>query len=315
MKRYLIFLIKILITGSLLFWFFSRSNFGQVWQLIGGLPWWAFLLAIVISLVSLATNSVKWRLLLPDLPWTALFKTNLIGQYYSTLLPGQLAGEVAKAYLLGRGKQQIERITASVIIDKVTGLLGAVFVVGIFGLALTSQALPKIWLIIFASIGLCLAGLLASIRSDYFYSVISHGLDFLEQRFKFVLNFWSFLRKLITAWRSYVNQPTILIASIFWGVFYQVFSILMTLVLASHFGLSVAFIDWCWIWAVLSLVLLLPITIAGLGLREGTLVGILGLLGVLPAQALALSLSLFAVQIIIAMFGGLIEFYRWSCAK
>ena len=86
------------------------------------------------------------------------------------------------------------------------------------------------------------------------------------------------------------------------------------MVIAYSFNLSISFIDWCWIWAILSLVLFLPITVAGLGLREGTLVGILGTFGVKPEIALALSFSLLGLQVALAILGGLIELKRWYYA-
>ena len=75
-------------------------------------------------------------------------------------------------------------------------------------------------------------------------------------------------------------------------------------------GINILFFDWCWIQGVLSLALLLPLTFAGLGIREGTLISILGILGVAPEKALALSFSILGLQIILASIGGLIEFKR-----
>lgn len=311
MKRYLSSLIKILFTAGLLWWFLSRSNFTYAWQLLTSLAWPLFLLAILLNFLALIVNSVKWRLLLPDFSWLTLFRTNLIGQYYSTLLPGQLAGEAAKAYLLGGEQQQIHRVTASILVDKITGLLGGVFIVGIFGLLFTKQNLPVAWLTVFLIAGISLTGLLIIVRISYFYEIIFRIINYFRQHFKWGASFWTFLIKLMDFWRCYAGQSYVLITSILLGIVYQFISILMTLILADQIGLTVSFVDWCWIWAVLSLVLLLPITIAGLGLREGTLIGILGLLGVLPAQAIALSLSLFGVQIIIAFVGGVLEFRRW----
>lgn len=315
MKRFLNLLAKILITAVLLLWFLSRSNFTYVWQLLYNLSWPFFLSAVLVSLAGLALNSVKWRLLLPDFSWRTIFRTNLIGQYYSTLLPGQLAGEAAKAYLLGREHKQAQRVAASIIIDKITGLLGGVFIVGIFGLLLTKQYLPAAWLVIFLIAGISLAGLLIIVRVDYFYAVVSRAINYFGRRFGGLASFWSFLLKLIDSWRYYARQQYVLAVSILLGASYQLISVLVTLILASQIGLTISFIDWCWVWSVLSLVLLLPITIAGLGLREGTLVGILGLLGVLSPQALAVSFALFGVQIIIAAAGGILEFSRWRYAK
>jgi hypothetical protein len=77
----------------------------------------------------------------------------------------------------------------------------------------------------------------------------------------------------------------------------------------------VGFVDWCWIFGVLSVALFLPFSIAGVGVRDLTLVGLLGLMSVPPDKAMALSFYLLAVNIFIAGIGGVCEIGRMSqCA-
>ena len=59
----------------------------------------------------------------------------------------------------------------------------------------------------------------------------------------------------------------------------------------------------------------LPISIAGLGIREGTLLGLLPLYGVVPSAAVAFAFLLLARILILGIGGGLLEArYRlvWS---
>lgn len=72
--------------------------------------------------------------------------------------------------------------------------------------------------------------------------------------------------------------------------------------------ININFADWCWVFGVISLVVFLPITIGGIGLREGSFVILLGQLSVSSEKALALSLSIFGLQIIGGLTGGIIDF-------
>lgn len=65
-----------------------------------------------------------------------------------------------------------------------------------------------------------------------------------------------------------------------------------------------------WIRAALDLVLVLPISIAGLGVRDASLVTLLGHQGVLPAAALAFSFVSLARTLLVALFGGVVEGLR-----
>jgi hypothetical protein len=59
--------------------------------------------------------------------------------------------------------------------------------------------------------------------------------------------------------------------------------------------------------AVVSLLQALPISIAGIGVREGAYIYLLQLQGVDGSRALALSLTLFALQIAMAIVGGTLQ--------
>ena len=61
--------------------------------------------------------------------------------------------------------------------------------------------------------------------------------------------------------------------------------------------------------AVVSLLQSLPISIAGIGVREGAYLYLLQLQGVPGASALALSLTVFGIHMLIALAGGLLQLY------
>jgi hypothetical protein len=66
-----------------------------------------------------------------------------------------------------------------------------------------------------------------------------------------------------------------------------------------------------WIVACVSLVHLLPISLAGLGIREAAYAGLLEQYGVPLASGLAVSLAVFGVILAQALIGGLVELW-WS---
>jgi hypothetical protein len=77
--------------------------------------------------------------------------------------------------------------------------------------------------------------------------------------------------------------------------------------LARNLGIDLPLADWAWIFGLVSLAVLVPLSIGGIGLREGALVGSLALLGVAGGKALALSFGVFAIALAGAMTGALCE--------
>ena len=80
------------------------------------------------------------------------------------------------------------------------------------------------------------------------------------------------------------------------------------IVMGNAIDINIRFHEWCWIFGVISIIIFLPITIGGVGVREGGFVLILGNLGVPNEKALALSLSIFGLLISGALFGLIIDF-------
>ena len=113
--------------------------------------------------------------------------------------------------------------------------------------------------------------------------------------------------RFIDAWVQYLKKPRVLLKSLFIGIFFQLICVSITLILAKAIGINISYYDWCWVLGVISIVVLLPVTIGGLGLREGGFVLLLGYFGVQNDKALALSLSIFGLQFTGALIGGLID--------
>ena len=72
-------------------------------------------------------------------------------------------------------------------------------------------------------------------------------------------------------------------------------------------GISLPFAHWAVVYACVSVLLLLPVSVAGLGLREGGYMGLLGLFGVASEPALSLSLVLFGFLLLGASAGLITE--------
>ena len=251
-------------------------------------------------------TTFKRTLLLQNCAMGQLFSLTLIAVYYSLILPGQLAGEAVKTYKLGKGKKDAEQIAASVIIDRITGFLGLI-IVALIGLMWSKAVLAEgaaPWLFLcFAICVLCLC----SFWFQPFKHAIRKILLFVRNRFHRTEKIINQCLRLIDAWVQYLGRPVILVKSMLLGVVFQLIAVFIIMTLASALGININFADWCWVFGVISIVVLLPVTIGGVGLREGGFVLLLGYFGVQNDKALALSLSIFGLQITGALIGGAID--------
>jgi hypothetical protein len=76
------------------------------------------------------------------------------------------------------------------------------------------------------------------------------------------------------------------------------------------FSFNIKILDWFWINAFLTVALLFPFTIAGFGIREGTLIGLLSFFGYSANDAITFSLAVFLLQFALALIGSIFYFKR-----
>ncbi len=290
--------LKAIVSAGLLWFFISRTDIGAIGNALASIPVFILLAAALVNIASVYVNAVKWKIIAARAPFAALARANFVAQYYSLVLPGQIAGEFGKLFYLKRhGVAAAPELAASITVDKATGLVGAVFIVGAFGALMTSYPLPFVVKTVFV------IGFLAGLALIFLLrvSVVHRATDAALAKFRF-----EWLRQMLAHWRE-ITAPVRIAFSVFLGVIYQLLAVAIALLIAVPLGVQIGFFDWCWILSILSVILLIPVSIGGLGLREGSLVAFLGLFGVMPATALAFSLTLFGLQIPLAAIGAFFE--------
>lgn len=295
---------------ALLLWRVDVAEVGRVLAVASpGLMGLAGLLFFLMHVL----NALKLRVLLPELRAGRLLAYTLVAQLYALVLPGQLAGEAVKAYRLsrdeGRGQGQGEigggRIVSAVAFDKVTGIVGLLLLTG-GGLAVQSARFGDGLLV---GVGLVLAGLVAATVLLAWAPARALLLALLgwragPRREALLLGP---LRRFLEAWRDQTRRPGRALLSVAGGIAVQVAAVAGSQALGMAVGIDQPFSVWSAVIGLMSVIVLMPVTVAGIGLREASLVGLLDLVGVPHAQSLALGFGILAFQVMVALLGAVID--------
>lgn len=302
-------ILKFSISLMLLGWFLWHTNRHDLWISLNSISIGALLLPLTLFSLAYLVATYKWNILLPASPFRLLLRFVFISQYYSLILPGQLAGETMKIYFMGKGQKNAEQIAVSVVFDRLTGIIGLLlFCLG--GIYLSRNKIPPSLTISMALLVLTLGGILFSLRFDFFFRLLTKGLNLAQSRFVRLTKVVGQISRALEAWRSYLRRGDLLVYSLLLALVFQFLSTLTCAILAGGLGIILPFFDWCWVLGVVSIAVFLPITIGGLGLREGAFVGLLGYLGVPAAPALALSFTIFFLVLCGAGVGAICEWLR-----
>ncbi|NJD55288.1 MAG: flippase-like domain-containing protein [Nitrospirae bacterium] len=275
-NKVFIFALKLAVSGMSLFLIFRKTDIEHVFYILRDIGMPSFLAVSAIYIASQLVSTVRWRMLMPDkFPVMKLFSLYMIGAFFSTFLPGLIGGDAIRAYYLNKDAKKISTTLASVFMDRYIGFV-SLMVIGIaafpfsFG---TFAGSPYRWL------------MPAIFGAFVMASIFFFGLQ-LGKRFRVMTEFYdyfSLLRK----------QKTTIVSALASSVIIQVMNFFMVIVLAWRMGLQVPLLQLAVFLPIVITISSLPISISGLGVREGAFVILLGLIGIRPEAATSLSLSWF----------------------
>jgi uncharacterized protein (TIRG00374 family) len=308
MRIFLSFL-KLVIVPAIIIAVVWLSGIREIYAVIVRSSFGAVGAAFALSMIAVGLIAVKWQLVIPAIKLADLFKAALIGQFYSFFFLGQASGEAAKIYLISRGSGNVSGATVSVFTDRLTSFIG-LLTVSVLGFAMSSsQYPPKLQQI--ALIGLVLlVGVLIALRHDAFFFHAERVAAWIEGRTPgYSAAIARELRRAIQQWHVAVSNLWRVVAGVLVGALVHIVNVLTFMILARGIGVHLDFFDWCWIGGLTSVAALIPITI-GQMTAGGALVALLRLQNISLVDALALSALVIAVNGMLAIVGGFLEWFR-----
>lgn len=276
MKKAGVLLLKLTVSGSLLYMVLSKAGVGNVLGLLAEIDPIMFALSAGCMVFIILIGSIRWGLLLPDhFPLSRLFNLNMIGAFFNIFLPGLVGGDVLKVYYLYRDTGRGAQAFASVFMDRYLGYaglmaLGAIafpFGYGYFKGTWITPVLPAI-LVLFVVVSLFI-----------FVARPGGRFAFIGRLHDHFIRYWGNKRRLVKA------------LCLSMGV--HITSCIIVLLVLFGLGFKVApgavfvFVP------IIATLSALPISISGIGIREAAFVALMGTQGLAPESATAVSFAWF----------------------
>lgn len=227
----------------------------------------------------------RWAILIRVVAPTTqgLARIFFVSSFLGSFLPAGLGGDAARALQIGRQSNQVGGAIASVVVDRWLGLL-AVGISGCIGVLVSLAAVPlELREITVVLTVLLIAGGVATLYADRVMDRLlpphAEGRPVLAR-----------IRHLTSAFGLYRRFPRALWHVAALSLVVQAVRIMLAWVIGNGLGLSVPF-SYYWVFMPLNiLIILLPLSMGGFGLPQGTMVWALAPLGVGATEAFLLSL-------------------------
>lgn len=268
----------------------------------------AFAAAVAVYLSASYISTLRWKMLVPYKTKTKrLFDMYMIGAFFNICMPGLIGGDAVKIFYLGReiknkrGKAECRKLqtgenalaVASVFMDRYIGFAALMTIATItfpFGFEYL-QNTPVKWLVPFVVT-----------------SFIAGSIVVFRFRIGGQINFIS---NVYDNFSLYKNQRAVIGRCFAYSLFIQVLSVLGVYILALGLSMNISFLSVFVFLPIIIVISFLPLSISGIGLREGAFVFLFGLTGVSEDMAMTLSLVWF-FSIIAASLWGLVEYLRFK---
>jgi hypothetical protein len=297
--------VKIAVTVSLLWFLVSRVDLHDIANALTGLGLASLGLAAFVLALTIPTNAVRWHYILSASGYSPgmakLAKILLVGLFFNQVLPSGIGGDAVRAWrchLLGIPAGHAVR---SILLDRAMGFASIVLAYAAGLPILLRMTADGVQRGVFVAILLIAVGGLVALFS----------LDLLRN-FLLRLKFLSFLASISIEGRRLVSDPrrfAVIFLLAFLGTAINIWAYQR---IALSIGAQLSFVDWVLIVPPVTLVQLLPISLAGWGIREAALVVVLSAFDTPSDVALTIALLFGACQVLIALPGGLIWVTGWD---
>lgn len=286
-------LFRLLLALALLGLVLARVDPGVAADHMRAAPWWAYAAPWALMVVNAGVHALRLGVLLPAPrpPWREVMRSVLLGNFFGLFLPTG-GGDVAKVVALGRATGRFEEALAALLVSRLLELVpwGLLLVWG--AMAVLPGRLPALEALAWATaagmaaaLGLAAAALrLGTPRLRWLPAAVARRVDRLR------------------GFRASRAQVCACLALTFP---FALLNCLAAWIVLRAYGVGVSYPTVMGLVPTLDVLIALPVTVSGVGVREGVFLYGLAAWGVPPPVALAVALTRWTGELFRAGLGGL----------
>ncbi len=300
---------QIIITAALLFYIAHKVDWAAIGGTLAGISVFYFITSTLAAIAGTYCMAVKYHVLIKnstlELSLTRLMVINIISRFYALFLPSALGPEAVRWLKVTRNKTGKSFFLASTIVERLFFLL---VLLACGAIPLLFSATPSLQLLsrrLQPLLAMCFFGLTIALLFFLIPSVNEPARRFLLRTLRLSQDsrLHHFIGNFSLKNSSSHVMVTLLLQTLIWQFLFLIRMYLLFLALDLPFD----FWDSTWINSLVLLLQILPVTYAGLGLREGAYAYLFKLQGVPPELGVSIGLLFFTQFLIFAALGWLFE--------
>jgi len=261
-----------------------------------------FVAAVALVLIALVIGAYRWWLLLRGagvhLGARRLARVYAVSTFSNTFLPTNVGGDVTRALLVVRRGPLLTRVAVTIVVDRIGGLAGLLGIAWI-AFALQPAVVPDGAQVFLAWVtAAVIVGSLLTALAVFRGSRLARAL--IPKRFV------SVARESRSLLQSYAHEPAMLLALLALSLLFQALISLQLVMLARAIDVHLSFATAAVVLALVTVVTLIPISIGGFGVREGSYVVLLSGASIAATEATLISVLSVAALFLASLPGAFV---------
>ncbi len=306
LKRFVLQAVKLAVSLGLILFLLQRITPGRLAPHLRGIDPVLLAVAVVVFFFSSVFGALQWHVLLRAggvrLPFTRTYRLYFMGLFFNNFLPANVGGDAYKIFDVVRGGNDPHRVLAVTLLDRVFGIAGLCLIAAVASIILLPGGTVEnalLYTAIFVSIVAMVALAAFNRRISTAVRKLSGKITIfgLGGRMEMVLGHMGSLRKL----RLLFGKIAIL------TLFVQSMRIVTHIVVGMALGIEMTKLNYMQFFVfvpLLGLVMILPISINGLGVRESAGIDLFTKVGMPEEQAVLMIFITYVVQVVVSLLGG-----------
>jgi uncharacterized protein (TIRG00374 family) len=313
-KRYLKIVLKIVISCLFIGFIYFKVDISILAAAMGNIDVGLYTVSTSLAVISGIIVAGKYYFLIKGSAMShsliSLVKINFIARFYALFLPSAAGREVVRWIKVTRHKKGKAQFMATIVFERLTFVFILLFC-GIIALVFEPSnpeiKVLRMHVLPLAALGM---GLVAVLIFLFIIPPIRDRINSLVhamlQRIRPRLEVDGYLDS------PHLNKIDANVFTLIFGlsVIWQIFFICRLLVLFKAASIPLGILDIAWIGSLVLLLQTIPISFAGIGLREGAYAYLFTLFNLPPEKGVLMGILFFSQMLIIASVGGIIEFFE-----
>ncbi len=316
MRDKLITVLKIVVSLGLIAYLLNRVGLNQVVEAMrsASANYLYLLIALALYFGAITVGCAKWQILLKaqgmEVPLGNLLSHTFVGLFFGNFLPTNVGGDLVRGYDLARQTLLPAETAVSVLVDRLVGLIAFVFVAVVMALLVVySGGQAGLWQVVVAAmvafLGLCagfaliLSGRLRAQARRLFNRALLSSLAPLYDRLSAALS-------------AYRRSYGALAQGFFISVLVLTIGSVVNYLIALSLGGGISLLHIFLFTPLITFVLLIPISIGGIGLNQSAYVFFFNLVNVPEEKSLSISIIMQVIILLASLPGGVLWWRRRS---